>query len=272
VRACVRACVRVRGGTSVTSLDAHVSVPHFIQPPAHDAVSLPRLCSTGAPVCGIVGQPFSEFSSGIWHSRMYWGWVEPSPPLSSESGGSVGRRQGHGVYPAPNEADVELAADMCVVVRSKSESPSVVDAIEARVGATVVAAGAGYKLLSLIRGQTSAYVAPRHYLETATLLHTVLSECDLFYRTLRGWIDPTTIVKQRRDCKYCSLGRPLPSLSRLCECNTCCQQVRLHACTQCSHSPVCLQTHTRRQVLPRSANDVRVGHVRPSRCHCCSRW
>lgn len=54
------------------------------------------LISTGAPICGVVGQPFSTHTDDVWTSRLFWGTV----------GGDGGHNRSSGIFPAASKVRV----------------------------------------------------------------------------------------------------------------------------------------------------------------------
>ncbi|XP_012268787.2 inositol polyphosphate 1-phosphatase [Athalia rosae] len=93
--------------------------------------------STGCPVMGVINQPFYENSNSGWKGISYWGFNSNGVKASSLDSSE----------PSAN-----------LVILSSSESRDIKSKLSENGFSFLEAAGAGYKLLTIILGQADAYI------------------------------------------------------------------------------------------------------------------
>jgi len=95
--------------------------------------------NTGVPLVGVVNQPFFEQTGDQWRGHCYWGLVSSSNDASSHSCANSKVRTN-------------------IVCLSSSENDSIKKSLKDKGFTLVEAAGAGYKILTVITGHADAYV------------------------------------------------------------------------------------------------------------------
>lgn len=99
---------------------------------------------TGIPVMGVVNQPFFKHVDDRWSGRCYWGLTTPSIAVSSLT---VSHSIGH-------QSNV-----ICI---STSEDVNIKQKLQDAGFNLIEAAGAGYKILTVITRQSAAYVLSKN--------------------------------------------------------------------------------------------------------------
>ncbi|KAK5650036.1 hypothetical protein RI129_001065 [Pyrocoelia pectoralis] len=99
--------------------------------------------STGVPIMGIVNQPFFKQVQNRWGGRCYWGLSTPTETLSSLT-------------------EEHIAHQSNVICISSSEDESIKRKLQDAGFKLIEAAGAGYKILTVITRQAAAYVLSKN--------------------------------------------------------------------------------------------------------------
>ncbi|XP_014254848.1 inositol polyphosphate 1-phosphatase [Cimex lectularius] len=114
---------------------------------------------TGEPLIGVVKQPFFKFRNGSWSGRLVYGY-------------NIGDHRGI------NQDFSNIPVNKIVAV-SSSEDNHIKETLQNHGYTTVELAGAGYKLLSIISGDVSAYVLskPTTYFWDVCAGNAILNAC-----------------------------------------------------------------------------------------------